>query len=280
MDVQWYPGHMTKTRRQLSERAKMVQIVIDVLDARAPQASSNPDLTDLFSGKTILYVLNKSDLADPQTTGRWVAHFRAAGCAAFPYSAVEDKGELLREEIVRASQEYLQRFEERGMKKTMRGLVAGIPNVGKSAILNRLIGSKRMEEGNRPGVTRSLQWAKIDPYLEIMDSPGLLWPKFEDAHTGAILAILGSVKREILDEEELACDLIRLLKESAPSALSDRYALDDLDKEPYEVLEDISRRRGFLLKGGVCDTERGARTLLDEFRGGKLGRISLEAPPT
>lgn len=280
MQVQWYPGHMTKTRRQLEERLRQVQIVVDVLDARAPQASSNPDLAELFAGKKVLRVLNKADLADPQTTARWIAYFRAQGTAAVPYSVPRDKALLLKDEIVRQSQELLARYEERGARKVIRGLVAGVPNVGKSAILNRLLGTRRMEEGNRPGVTRSLQWAKIDPYLEILDSPGLLWPKFEDEAVGATLALLGSVRRDILDEEELACYLIRLLKRADPGALMRRYDLPDLDGEPYEILEDISRRRGFLLRGGAADTERGAKMLLDEFKNGKLGRLSLEVPPT
>lgn len=278
MQVQWYPGHMTKTRRQLEERLQQVQIVIDVLDARAPLASSNPDLTALFRNKTVLHVLNKADLADPQITARWIRHFREKGETAVPYSVPTDKAQLLREEIMHAAQPLLARYEAKGVRKTLRGLVAGVPNVGKSAILNRLLGSKRMEEGNRPGVTRSLQWAKIDPYLEILDSPGMLWPKFEDEAVGAALALIGSVRRDILDEEELACYLIRLLKKTDPQALEKRYGLGDLSAEPYEILEDISRRRGCLLRGGAPDTERGAKLLLDEFKNGRLGRVSLEAP--
>lgn len=279
MQIQWYPGHMTKTRRQLEERLRQVQIVVDVLDARAPAASSNPDLAGLVSGKTVLHVLNKADLADPEVTARWVRYFRDKGEAAVPYSVPNDKAKLLKDEIIHLSQPILARYEEKGMRKIIRGLVAGVPNVGKSAILNRLLGTRRMEEGNRPGVTRSLQWAKIDPFLEILDSPGLLWPKFEDEKIGAVLALLGSVKREILDEEELACYLIRLLKGTDPGALVKRYGLTDTDGEPYEILEQISRRRGFLIRGGEPDTERGAKTLLDEFRDGRLGRVSLEAPP-
>ncbi|MBD5560870.1 MAG: ribosome biogenesis GTPase YlqF [Clostridia bacterium] len=279
MQVQWYPGHMTKTRRQLEDRLGQVQIVIDVLDARAPAASSNPDLQQLVSGKKVLHVLNKADLADPQITAQWIRYFAERDEAAIPYSVPHDKAKLLKEEIVHISEPLLVRYEEKGVRKILRGLVAGVPNVGKSAILNRLLGTRRMEEGNRPGVTRSLQWAKIDPYLEILDSPGLLWPKFEDEKVGAVLALLGSVRREILDEEELACYLIRLLKGTDPDALTGRYGITDLEGEPYEILEAISRRRGFLLRGGDADTERGARTLLDEFRSGKLGRVSLEKPP-
>ena len=279
MQVQWYPGHMTKTRRQLEDRLRQVQIVIDVLDARAPAASSNPDLAALFAGKTVLHVLNKADLADPQTTARWIRYFTDRDEMAVPYSVPHDKAQLLKDEIMHAAQQLLAHYEEKGARRILRGLVAGVPNVGKSAILNRLLGTRRMEEGNRPGVTRSLQWAKVDPYLEILDSPGLLWPKFESEEVGATLALLGSVKLEILDEEELACYLIRLLKKADPQALMRRYDLENLDGEPYEILEQISRRRGFLVRGGEADTERGAKMLLSEFRDGKLGRLSLEVPP-
>lgn len=279
MQVQWYPGHMTKTRRQLEEKLRQVQVVVDVLDARAPLASSNPDLAELFADKAVLHVLNKADLADPQITAQWIRYFSGRGETAVPYSVPNDKAQLLKDEIIHLSQPLLARYEEKGARRILRGLVAGVPNVGKSAILNRLLGAKRMAEGNRPGVTRSLQWAKIDPYLEILDSPGMLWPKFEDATVGAVLALLGSVKRDILDEEELACYLIRLLSKADPQSLEARYDLKNLDGEPYEVLEDISRHRGFLMRGGVPDTERGAKTLLDEFKNGRLGRVSLEVPP-
>ena len=279
MQVQWYPGHMTKTRRQLEDRMKMVQIVINVLDARAPQASQNPDLAGLFEDKLVLYVLNKSDLADPQITARWLRYFKENGQTAVAYSVPKDKPALLKEEISRVAAPLTAKYAEQGAKRIVRGLVAGVPNVGKSALLNRLLGTKRMEEGNRPGVTRSLQWAKIDPYLEILDSPGMLWPKFDDQTVGAILALLGSVRRDILNEEELALYLIQFLKKTDPRILQERYKLENLDGEPLEILDALCRRRGFLVRGGEPDTERGAKTLLDEFRDGKLGRVSLEAPP-
>lgn len=279
MQVQWYPGHMTKTRRQLEEKLKQVQVVINVLDARAPAASQNPDLAELVREKLVLHVLNKSDLADPQITARWIRSFRDRGDVAVSYCVPKDKASLLKEEIARTAAPLIARFEQQGARRIVRGLVAGVPNVGKSALLNRLLGTKRLEEGNRPGVTRSLQWAKIDPYLEILDSPGLLWPKFEDPRVGAVLALLGSVRRDILDEEELACYLIGFLKEADPKVLKERYRLEDLSGDPYEILEELCRRRGFLVRGGTPDTERGAKTLLDEFKNGRLGRVSLEVPP-
>lgn len=279
MQVQWYPGHMTKTRRQLEEKLKLVQVVINVLDARAPLVSRNPDLAALFEDKLILYVLNKSDLADPQVTARWIRFYKDRGEHAVSFCVLKDSPALLKEEIGRVAAPLIARYQEQGAKRIVRGLVAGVPNVGKSALLNRLLGTKRMEEGNRPGVTRSLQWAKIDPYLEILDSPGMLWPKFDDETAGAVLALLGSVRRDILDEEELACYLIRFLKKADPQVLLERYKLPDLDGEPYEILEELCRRRGFLVRGGEADTERGAKTLLDEFKNGRLGRVSLEVPP-
>lgn len=278
MDIQWYPGHMTKARRQLKEKLKVVDMVIEVLDARAPKSSLNPDFDDLFSNKTRLYILNKADLADENITKNWLRYFKSKGIEAVAFSAVRGNTQALKKNIVACAEEILQRYRDRGMNKTLRCTVVGIPNVGKSAILNRLLGSKKMKEGNKPGVTKALQWAKIDDHLEIMDTPGLLWPKFEDERTGAVVALIGSVKLDILDEEALAFYLIGLLKQTSPALLKERYQLDDLHQDDYALLEAICKGRGFLLKGGAYDTERGAKTLLDEFKNGKLGRISLEKP--
>lgn len=278
MDIQWYPGHMTKARRQLKEKLKMIDMVIEVLDARAPKSSINPDFDDLFSTKTRLYVLNKSDLADEATTKRWIEHFGAQGIKAVAYSATAGNAERLKKDIVSAGDALLEKYRAKGVSKTLRALVAGIPNVGKSAILNRLLGSKKLKEGNKPGVTKGLQWAKIDPYLEIMDSPGLLWPKFSDERTGAVVALIGSVKLNILDEEGLCFYLLKLLRESAPDMLTERYKLEIVPEDAVELMEQIAQKRGFLLKGGVLDLERTAKTVLDEFKNGKMGRISLELP--
>ena len=278
MDIQWYPGHMAKARRQLRENLKTVDLVIEALDARAPASSLNPDFDDLFSHKTRFYILNKADLADPNITANWLDHFKRKEIDAVSFSAVSGNIQFLKKRIIDCAAVILKRYEERGMHKTLRCAIVGIPNVGKSAILNRLSGEKKLKEGNRPGVTKSLQWARIDEHLEIMDTPGLLWPKFENEQTGAVVALIGSIKLDILDEEALAFYLLGRLKNTAPGLLKERYHLEELHKNDFELLEDICRKRGFLLRGGAYDTERGAKTLLDEFKNGKLGRLSLEKP--
>lgn len=278
MEIQWYPGHMTKARRQMQSKLKLVDIIIEVLDARAPKSSLNPDFDDLFAGKLRLYVLNKSDLADEAVTNRWIEHFRKNKIPTLHYFAKGDSPARLKSAIEKIAADLIQKNESRGVHKTLRAMVVGIPNVGKSAILNRLSGSNKMKEGNKPGVTKGLQWAKIDTYLEILDSPGLLWPKFEDEHTGAVVALIGSIKLDILDEEALAYYLVKQLSMSAPHMLIERYKLDYLDEDANLVLQDIGRKRGFLVKGGDVDMERAAKTVLDEFKNGKMGRISLEVP--
>jgi len=278
MDIQWYPGHMTKARRQLQKKLKMIDMVIEVLDARAPKSSLNPDFDDMFENKMRFYILNKSDLADQKTTSEWIKYFKEKGIDAVAFSASGGNTKKLKDEIISGAANYLKKFKDKGVRKTLRAIVVGIPNVGKSAILNRLAGSRKMKEGNKPGVTKALQWAKIDEYLEIMDSPGLLWPKFKDEQTGAAVALIGSIRADVLDEEALACRLVEMLKENAPEMLKERYRLDELEGDAYQIMCDISKKRGFLLKGGEFDTERAAKTVLDEFKNGKMGRISLEQP--
>lgn len=278
MEVQWYPGHMAKTRRQLKETLSRCDFVVEILDARAPHSTLNPDLEEMFAAKRVFYVLNKADLADPKVTEDWVNAFRATGRGCASWCALDGSADALRQRIVENADDILQRFEAKGMHKTLRGIVAGVPNVGKSAILNRLLGRKKMEEGNRPGVTRSLQWAKINSHLEILDSPGMLWPKFEDEETGAVLALTGSVPPDVLNQEELAYYLLDLLRRSEPGFIADRYGVDVSGKDAYALLEVVCKKRGFLRRGGELDIERGASTLLNEFRNGRLGPLSLEVP--
>ncbi len=278
MNINWYPGHMTKARRELQAKMKLIDLVIEVLDARAPKSSLNPDFQDLFSNKKKLYILNKADMADPAVTRRWVEYFEAQGISAISYSALDGNPALLKKKITDTAQEISDKYAKKGMNKTVRALVCGIPNVGKSAILNRLYGKKKLQEGNRPGVTRSLAWVKLSPYLELMDSPGLLWPKIDDEETGAVIALIGCIKTEILDEEELAFHLINKLKDVNPELIRKRYNIDELENQPWDIMTQICQKRGFLLRGGEIDTERGSKMLLGEFSTAKLGRLSLEKP--
>ena len=280
MNIQWYPGHMTKTRRMIAEQIKNVDAVCEILDARIPVSSRNPDVDELTAGKPRMVVLNRVDQADPEGTKRWAEHFRAKGYAVLESDAKSGVGTAKFAGAVRELlADKLRAYAEKGMTgRVVRVMILGIPNVGKSAILNRLIGEKRLKEGNKPGVTRGLTWVRLSPYLECMDSPGLLWPKIHDERTGAVIALIGSVRQEILDEEELAYYLIRLLSEVRPDLLRDRYGIEEIPEDAYEALQEICRKRGFLMRGGVADVERGCKTLLEEFRNGKLGTITFELP--
>ncbi len=278
MNVQWYPGHMTKAKRALTEKMKMIDMVIEVVDARAPYSTRNPDFEDLFANKVRMLILNKADMADDMLTKRWIQYFKNQGIYTVSYSAIKGNARALLKEIELAASNIYEKFRLKGVRKTVRTLVCGIPNVGKSAILNRLVGEKKLKEGNKPGVTRGLSWVKLTPYLECMDSPGLLWPKIENARVGAIIALIGSVRQEILDEEELAYNLIKILAEISPSLLQERYGIEQLQLDAAEILQEICKKRGFLRRGGVADMERGCKTLLEEFRNGKLGRVTFEQP--
>lgn len=279
MNIQWYPGHMTKARRALEKQLKLIDMVVEVVDARAPKSTRNPDFDELFSAKERMFVLNKEDMANPEQTKRWLEYYRNQGFAAVSFSAVTGDPKKLQKAIEAAGQAIVDKYAARGMQKTVRMLVAGIPNVGKSAIINRLAGRKRMTEANRPGVTRGLSWLKLTPYMEFMDSPGMLWPKIDDDKTGALIALLGSIRQEILDEEALAYYLLSYLKEAEPHMLIDRYKLDELPEDTGQLIEEICEKRGFLMRGGVLDLERGYRMVLEEFRNGKMGHVTLEVAP-
>lgn len=278
MNIQWFPGHMQKTRRQLAEKLKIVDMVIAVCDARAPRSTLNPDFDDLFKGKSRLVVLNKSDLADPAATSAWLKFFADSGASAVAFSAVSDKPEKLLSKINEAAAETVEKYRQKGVNKTIRAMVAGIPNVGKSAVLNRLAGQKKAKEGNRPGVTRGLQWVKLSPYLELMDTPGVLMPKIADPAVAVRIAALGSIREEVLNIEELALSFIPVLNAAAPEAIKTRYGVETAGEDALEILYGLCKKRGFLVMKGEYDLERGARTLLDEFQAGKLGRITLERP--
>ena len=275
--INWYPGHMAKTRRLLQEQLRAVDAVIELCDARAPLATRNPDLQRLTRDKTRILVLNKADLADDAQTARWLERFRREGLTAMRFNSNGGKVKDILGYIEQASKPALERYAARGVRKTIRFMVIGIPNVGKSTFINRLHGSAIVKAGDRPGVTRANQWVKIGPFLEILDTPGMLPPRLDDQDEARLLAYLGSIRDEIMDTEDLAGGLMALLYRLDPRAVSARYKLPEgCGTEPHELLEAACKGRGWLLSGGRYDTDRAAALVLDEFRGGKIGRITIE----
>ena len=278
--IQWFPGHMAKTRRKITENLSLVDAVAEVVDARIPVSSRNPELSALIAAKPRLIVLNKADMADAAATRRWGAHVRAAGSAVMTADCKTGAGvqkcvPLLRELLA----DKLAAKREKGMKNpTIRMMVVGIPNVGKSSFINKLTGGKAKVE-DRPGVTRNHQWFAVEGGVQLLDTPGVLWPKFEDETVAKHLAFTGAIKDQILDAEELACLLLEVLYENYRDRLSERYKLpDDMPADGYALLQAVGRKRGMLVRGGQVDTERAAIMLLDEYRGGKLGALTLELP--
>ena len=289
MNIQWYPGHMTKTRRMIADQIKNVDAVCEILDARIPVSSRNPDVDELTAGKTRLVVLNRVDQADPEATKKWAAYFRAKGYAVLESDARGGMGTAKFAGAVRELlADKLRAYAEKGMVgRVVRVMILGIPNVGKSTFINKVAGRKTAKTEDRPGVTRSKQWVPIDKGLELLDTPGILWPKFEDQSVGLNLAFTGAVKDDILDIETLGCHLMAYLGERYPDALKNSYKLPGIPEREegendvaygYRLLETAGRKRGFLVSGGEVDTERMAKILLDEFRGSKLGRFTLELP--
>lgn len=277
MLIQWYPGHMAKARRQLIENLKLIDVVVEIVDARAPRATRNPDFDDLFREKKRVVLLNKSDLASPAETKNWIAAYRAQDISAIEFVATNSaKKKAALDLIQKAAEEKIQKSLEKGIKKTVRVMVVGIPNVGKSTFINRIAGMNRALVGDKPGVTKGQQWVKITPYLELMDTPGLLWPKLEDPQLARHVAYIGSIKDDIMDTEELAALLLSDLMKVCPDELIARYKKLERDMTPEELLEGVCRSRGFMLGGGNFDTERAAKIVLDEFRGGKIARVTLD----
>lgn len=280
-EINWYPGHMAKTRRLLEEQIRSVDAVIELCDARAPMATRNPELLRLCQNKSRFLALNKADLSDDAATKRWVEFFRGQGTPAVRFQAVGGGG---RKEMIglieKAAKPAVDRMLARGAKKTARVMVVGIPNVGKSTFINRLRGTGVAKAGDRPGVTRASQWVKIGPYLELLDTPGMLWPKLANQQQAQLLSYIGSVKDEILDTESLSCGLLSLLLRLCPTQTMARYKLPpDAPELPGDaLLEAACRGRGWLLSGGRFDTDRAAALVLDEFRAGKIARVTLEHP--
>lgn len=282
--VQWFPGHMAKTRRLIKESLSMVDAVTELLDARMPLSSRNPEIEQITAGKPRIILLNKCDVADEKATAKWVKYFENEGFSALPVDCRSGKGLNAYRPLVReVLKEKIKANEEKGMGgKSLRVMVVGIPNTGKSSFINKMAGKNRAAVADKPGVTRHNQWFNIGNGVELLDTPGVLWPKFDDPKVGDRLAFIGSVKDSVLDSETMAVRLLEVLKEDYADRLVERYKLNGVDLsdlEGYEVLEAIGRKRGMLISGGEIDTERASVMLLDEYRGGRLGKITMELPP-
>lgn len=282
VSVQWFPGHMAKTRRIIKESLSRVDCVTEILDARIPLSSRNPEIGEITAGKPRIILLNKCDMADEKVTAQWIKYFRSTGAEAMAVDCRSGRGLNGYTQLVRkVLADKIQQNNERGMVgKALRVMVVGIPNTGKSSFINKMAGRVRAKVADRPGVTTSNQWFFIGNGIELLDTPGVLWPKFDDPVVGDRLAFIGSVKDAVLDAETMAVRLIDVLREGYPERLAERYKLDDItDMQSWEILEAIGRKRGMLISGGEVNTERASVMLLDEYRGGKLGKITMEFPP-
>ncbi len=281
--IQWFPGHMAKTRRLMQESLSQVDISIEILDARIPLASKNPEIQRLLGAKPILTLLSKSSLADPSVTADWIKYYRQRNVTCLAYDAITGEGKnALLPTIESLLKDKLERYAQKGMNgRHIRAMVVGIPNVGKSTLINHLAGAKKAKAENRPGVTTSKQWISTDIGIDLLDMPGVLWPKFDDRITGENLAITGAIKDTVLNIDEIAMILADRLRKRYPSLLLERYKLCTEEIEgldAYDLFMLIGKKRGFLMSGGVVDEQRTAKTLLDDFRNAKVGRITLETP--
>ncbi len=279
MQVQWYPGHMTKAKRMMQDDIKLIDLVIELLDARIPYSSQNPDIDELAKGKSRLVLLNKSDLADPARNEQWLKHYRDMGRVALLLDSKNRKGFApISKSIEEACREKIERDRKRGIvNRPVRAMVVGIPNVGKSTFINSLTKKASTKTGNRPGVTKGKQWIKLDKNVELLDTPGILWPKFENEAIGINIAFIGSINDEILDETDLAINLIDRLKKDYPGVIYNRYEASEEDPAAA-IIGSVAKKRGCLKKGGEIDHSKAANAILDDFRSGKLGKITLELP--
>ena len=277
MNVQWYPGHMTKAKRQMQEDIKLIDIIIELVDARVPLSSRNPDIDELGRNKARLILLNKADLADESQNEAWKSYFQKKGFFVVQVDSRKGSGmKIIQNTIQEACREKIERDQKRGIKnRPIRAMVVGIPNVGKSTFINTFAGKACAKTGNKPGVTKGKQWIRLNKGVELLDTPGILWPKFQDQEVGLRLAMIGSIKDEILNLEELSLKLIDYLKERYAGVLKSRYGAEE-EEAAVTVLEQIARARGCLKKGEELDFTKASRILFDDFRGGKLGRVSLE----
>ena len=281
MNIQWFPGHMTKAQRMIEENIRMVDAVCELLDARIPRSSRNPDIDRLAAGKPRLVILNRTDLADPQITARWRRYFESRGLAILETDAKSGKGvKDFAPAVRRLLQDKLDDYAAKGqVGRPLRVMILGIPNVGKSTFINKVAGRKAAIAGDKPGVTRGKQWISIDSGLDLLDTPGILWPKFDSQEVGEMLAITNAIKADVLDKETLGANFMLRLRALYPQALTERYKFEpDPEANGFELLEQAAKKRGFLVSRGEYDIERMANTLLGEYHEGKLGRLSLETP--
>ena len=282
MNLQWFPGHMTKTRRMIEDNLKLIDIVIELVDARIPLSSRNPQIDEIVKNKPRLLLLNKTDIADNNLNKEWERYFSGKGIPTMCISSTMGKGfkpvlDKCREILC----DKIEADKEKGIvNRSIKLMIVGVPNVGKSSFINKLSGRKSTKTGDRPGVTTGKQWIRLENGFELLDTPGILWPKFEDQQVGLKLAYTGAIRDEVIDTEELACHFLEFMRDNYPDALKNRYKMDDVDGfTGYELLELLGRKRGMVISGGEIDTLRASSVLLDEFRGAKLGNITLEIPP-
>ncbi|MCI9423642.1 MAG: ribosome biogenesis GTPase YlqF [Dorea sp.] len=285
MHFQWYPGHMTKAKRMMQENMKLVDLVIELVDARIPLSSRNPDIDWLGRNKARLILLNKADLAQERWNDAWEEYFKEKGYLVAKVNSRKNSGLKPVNEVIReACKEKLERDRKRGiLNRPVRAMVVGIPNVGKSTFINSLAGKACAKTGNKPGVTKGKQWIRLNKQVELLDTPGILWPKFEDQRVGLMMALIGSMKDELLNTEELAAELISVLEADYAGVLKEKYGIEadtesDVSVKPFQILEQIARSRHCILRGNELDTEKAALLLLDDFRNGRLGRLTLEYP--
>lgn len=279
MNFQWYPGHMTKAKRQMQEDIKLIDLVIELVDARVPLSSRNPDIDDLGKNKYILILMNKSDLADKKETDKWSEYFKKKGFFVVSLDArTKNSMKSITDVVMEACKEKIERDRKRGIKnRPVRAMVVGIPNVGKSTFINSYAGKACAKTGNKPGVTKGKQWIRLNKNVELLDTPGILWPKFEDQTVGLKLALIGSIKDEILNVDELAIELIRILIDRYPGILNSRYEVDE-SADVTDIIYGVAANRNCVQKGGEPDYSKAAALILDDFRSGKLGNITLESP--
>lgn len=279
MQFQWYPGHMTKAKRQMQEDIKLIDLIIELVDARIPLSSRNPDVDDIGKNKARLILMNKSDLSDARANAAWSQFFKEKGYFVVSLDARNKSGiKSIQNEIMEACREKIERDRRRGIKnRPVRAMVVGIPNVGKSTFINTYAGKAATKTGNKPGVTKGKQWIRLNKSVELLDTPGILWPKFEDQTVGLKLAMIGAIKDEILNIDELSLELIKVLKEYYPGVMNGRYAVNE-DQDGVKILEEVAQRRNCVKSGGELDYSKAATLVIDEFRSGKIGRFTIEYP--